>query len=758
MGKKRKGRKGSNLALVSLGPKYTPKGENATLMQQKAIAFEGSWPHFREHGLSGLEKPAGVRMNRAWKKVYKLYSKPSYSEKLKYARVLSDKGLDLLHCTEDDVRDALAEYIANETQAKKDNYIHKIASAVRGMFRCIGREVAYGNGKKYQSAGYPLLHSGNPMTTAAEQILVDDLVERVGDAATSPDHMVYPVSVVGGIMIMICHLSELMTMMYRWSQRQLNQASRMANLATLVLLYAFMLHEAGRPGELLNNLQHDHLYLPLHKKVYWLTLVMLRPDTLRYLLINDKLTHYAMSPFKGKTAQIMQPRLKAVIPHAYNSFDLVMIYIICVRCMLLVLKSEFNKLVFKHNANFSKYNGQRNEKLELKEFGYYAFRLAAAEEDKKFKIKDWWTRMRMGHTPTSTTKDKYARNSDNRVTAFGEELKLGCDIKTSPLSQSQNQITLEYVPLGASGCVYDTNWLSDTFDDAPISFYQDFVAADKLSDSFINGDCDASALIDYLKSQVPDTESWEDQGVGDYGFCDWISKLPLGFHYTFPSSMCASKLTSKFTEAKASLLSRFESAAQPRYVIEVYSFALTIYGNLRGLLGRSDKSTSKLVIESESENEQDPPPPSPVDDGNESDTSSDSRDSWTDGVDLSQIKKGNFVVIVCTDPSDKCALELPNMPGHWVFIGKVTNVGVLKVKKSRTTGKPGKAVDIRAKFMMNVTKDLAGLLEFKKGHTETIELRETSVIDVYSDKHLVGMRLTAENIEFIESFLQAHTR
>lgn len=144
-------------------------------------------------------------------------------------------------------------------------------------------------------------------------------------------------------------------------------------------------------------------------------------------------------------------------------------------------------------------------------------------------------------------------------------------------------------------------------------------------------------------------------------------------------------------------------------------------------------------------------------DGYESDTSSDSRDSWTDGVDLSQIKKGNFVVIVCSDPSDKCALELPNMPGHWVFIGKVTNISKVKVKKSRTTGKPGKAVDIRAKFLMNAGKDLAGKLEFK-GKVETIELRETSVIDVYKDRHLDGMCLTAENIEFIESFLQAHTR
>jgi hypothetical protein len=66
MGKKRKGRKGSNLALVSLGPKYTPKGENATLMQQKAIAFEGSWPHFREHGLSGLEKIPQIKRILCW--------------------------------------------------------------------------------------------------------------------------------------------------------------------------------------------------------------------------------------------------------------------------------------------------------------------------------------------------------------------------------------------------------------------------------------------------------------------------------------------------------------------------------------------------------------------------------------------------------------------------------------------------------------------------------------------------------------------
>jgi hypothetical protein len=480
MGKKRLG----NLQLVRKGPKYTDKGENNTLIQQKGLAFQDSWGYFREHGLVGLEKPISVRVDEAWTRVYKLYSDPAYATKLKYARVLSGAGLDLLNCSEDDVRATLDHFIRDETRARRQQYLKEIASDVRDMFRCIGREHRYGEGEVFHSGGFLLMHSGNPMTTATEDALVDKLIERVGKAvATDPKTLGHPISIVGCIMTMTFHLSKVITMMVRWAFGELKQVERIANLANLVLIYAFMMHEGGRPGEFLKHLKHSHLYFPLHQKVYWLTLVIIRPETLRYLLINDKITHYALSPFKSKRAQIFQPRLKAVIPHAYNSIDLVMIYVICMRCMLALIPSKFGMNVFKHHSNFSTYRGERNEDLDQEDLTFYSIRRGAAEEDKKFKITGWWTKMRMGHSDESTMKDQYARNQGNRVKAYGEVLKLGCDVRDQPVSDKR--IKLEYVPLGASWCVYDTEWVNDTFDDAPLALRQDFLNAIKVVDEFI---------------------------------------------------------------------------------------------------------------------------------------------------------------------------------------------------------------------------------------------------------------------------------
>lgn len=762
------GKKGSsNLKVVSTGPNYTKLGENVTLIQQKGIAFQDSWGYFREHGLTGLQKPLSVRVDEAWNQVYTLYSDPAYAIKLKYARVLSDAGLDLLNCTEDEVRATLDKYIRDETRARRQQYLKEIASDVRGMFRCIGRENMYGEGQVYQSGGFILMNSGNPMTTASEEALVARLIERVGRAvATDPQTLGHPISVVGGIMTMIYHLSKLITMMTRWAFGDLKQVERIANLANLVLMYAFMMHEAGRPGEFLKHLEHTHLYFPLHQKVYWLTLVIIRPDTLKYLLVNDKITHYALSPFKSKQAQIFQPRLKAVIPHAYNSIDLVMIYIICMRCILALMPSQFGLKVFKHHSNFSGYQSDRNEELDQEGLTFYSFRRAAAEEDKKFKITGWWTKMRMGHSDASTQKNQYARNQGNRVKAFGEALKLGCDVRDEPVSTKQ--IKLEYVPLGASGCVYDTEWLTNTFDDAPLAMRQDFVDATKIVDEFM-ASTDSSSLVDYVEKQfVVSSEEWKEERVRDLNFTEWREQIPLGFHYKFPGEMCQKNLTAKYDDAKSHLEVSFAEVAVPRFIPEIYSFCLIIYGNLRYLVDKVAKATcdllSKPIVVDEPQGEpQDEAGPSnaaadaAICSSDGSAGSRDSHESWDDGVDLSQIKVGNYVVIVCDDPRDVCALRIPNMHEKWVFIGKVTKLeGTVKTKKF-ASGKSSKVLDICARFMMNDAKDIRDPLKIKKGRAERMMIRETSVIDVYSDKHLDGRSLTADNIEFIETFLKAHT-
>lgn len=98
------------------GPKYTRRGENRSILQQKAVAFKRNWASYKD-AIDEDEavdwapvRPEGLDVgDTAWSFVSGVFRT---KDKLKWARVLGvDHGLDLLKCTEDDVRGVLESYI-----------------------------------------------------------------------------------------------------------------------------------------------------------------------------------------------------------------------------------------------------------------------------------------------------------------------------------------------------------------------------------------------------------------------------------------------------------------------------------------------------------------------------------------------------------------------------------------------------------------------------------------------------------------------
>lgn len=740
-----------------LGPSYTNPGENERVVKNKAYIFSKTNKARREN--QPLVKPADVTDNDAWVAINDFYDD---RDKTKWADLLEDAGFDLLLGSEGELKDILVDefFTSGKREIHSKSTIAGYVSDIRGMFRSIGREHDAAGGQVYDLLSSPLVNSANPMTTALENNLKDRIEQPTQTTKTSA-----PASVAVGFIIMINYLQDLILALRRFGNG-LNDPSRLENLTNLVLIMALSLHEGGpRSIEVMHFLNQEHLFLPLHKKVYMIALAFIKPSTLAYLLTNNKISYFVAGLHKGKDMQIDVWRLKPVIPVAYNSLDFLTIFTVCMRTMLDILPEKVNNpksLVFKQNLNISSLRS-RIALPEFKDFALRAFRYAAAEEDKRFNIFAMWTRMRMGHKPTSNTKDRYAHNPSKdgkgkrRVICDGEELPLGSDLVD--FATNVSEITLECKIVGINGSiVYDKDWLTKAFassfdPDAPSTStapppssappkgaMEDFNEVVELTTKWIEQDCDESfeALMERFNSQ-PD---------------GWWNDVPLGFNFNFRNGLVSEKLQSIYDDVlKGSkdyknreilgLEGLFAAPTPPRVIPEIWSLPQVVYGNFRGMIGgvveRAPLARQPPVRQ--------PLPSIPEDE--DDDEVPDSPYEW-DGTTFADLERGDFVVLKCDMPNDYAALKLPECEGLSNDIRIwVAKMDTLKILKSR------KRASFRGRFFSNPEHDATLPLTIA-AKAESIIIEETTIIWLYENDGTEEFSFSKANIKEIQEFLKSH--
>ena len=732
------------------GPEYTRKGENVSICRQKAYAFKRTWPNDTSViDTSALARPDEVTADIAWDAILALYDD---EKKMVWVNKCVAAGLNVLTCTEDQVREFLMAAIYgadSDMTVRTKSYLLKICSHLRVMFRRIGREHAWGDGEALKPFETTLVFTGNPMTSAIQTILVDELkkqkkeaVEAGVEIAEGRGKMGFPMSIVLAYMIFMWNLSQTVVWFVAYMGGRLTCSKKIVNLAYLTLLQIMLMHEGSRNSELEDNLSPQHVYAIAHARVPWLVFVFLNAETLAYILNGNYLSRFAFIPFKGKSVKATAGRVMAVKPVAYGSLDMMTMYVLIMRMIYTISPAEMiNRFkVFRDGLDLTGVRSRRQNAAEIKDATLYSYRIAGAEEDKIGRITEAWTRRRMGHSAKSNMKDMYAENHGKRVTVGGADTKLGMDVCDEVTGDG---IILEYIPINEGGIVFDNDWIAETFADKPL-LQEDFVVTMNRVTEFIEfgRDADQDWLWEKLQGQWPKARR-----VGEVG---WLKDFPLGTHIALhPDLLLAkdNKFRTEYDMAMEKLSATMGAVERPKNVPELWSFPQVMYGNWRRLLdptfvtGTGLTNKRKAGAES-SKTAADPDPEETHDDDDHDDD---------ELITVDWIEPWDHIIIACFSPKDKCALGgIEGHEGKYVWIARVNKVKLLEAKGKKANEE--KRAEITANFYYNATKDIRAPLKMKQ-QTEVMVVKDSSMVDLFGTKKGEAVVVTAENIATIKAFM-----
>lgn len=726
------------LSRDALGPRYTRAGENEVTLENRAVCFDVNWERFMERGEEALAPPERMTDARAWEEALRFFQD---RKKVDWAMEMHVMGLDLLCCTELEVKTFITDCMLSPEgtrSVRRKGTLNNYISEIREMFRMIGREHSYGDGVVIRNLGEDLVFTGNPMTTATERAAERVLAGQMEGVEQDPEKHGPPVSVVVSYVCMVHFLTKLMSLVVGWENGRIKQVARIENLAMLVMIYAFLLHEACRPGDITGHLLHEHLFLPLHAKVYWMTLVFLKPKTLGWLLRKNIFDRLCAGLYKGKDKKFVLYREKAPMPVAFNSLDMMVIYVICMRVIVAVSPGSLGKMVFKKGLFLQSLRSRQTRGTAFAENTLYSNRYGAARDDKVGKINPDWTRQRMGHSEASNEKDEYASHDDRR----GSGLPLGMDLYRR--ATNPGVIKLEMKVVNAEGVVYDTEWMDRVFagDTKKIAnMRKDFEKVSGLVSRWIEED-DACAMEALLKRAEKHDEGW-------YGL------VPLGFHTRLPGRMLA-ELKEGYERDVDELAGLFREVEQPKAVPELWSFPQVTYGNWRGLLEMDEE-----VPEEEERGEGEDVEVVPGAGGEEGKKKRKERvapkpvekqaevgEGW-DGETFDALEVDNVVAINTTMAGDRAALPVPGLPGRYVWLARMVSLEI---------GRGAKTAKFTGHFYTNRGRDITRPLK-ARAVAETITIQETSLVEVYQleDGEEEGnFSLTEEQLEEMVEFMRAH--
>jgi hypothetical protein len=568
-------------------PVYADPNQGETLRIEKSIAFWTIWNDKYELGKSTmwreLEKSPKLNVNKD--NVNKMF-------KLSTWLVENNKG-NLLNCTEDHVREFLEAQLFGDGKSSLKKTVNNHATSLRAAFREIGRGVKWGNDKVKDKMVCIGQVGGRVEYVNACNPVSEEMVKQVSNLAPKKDQGKEgsPVSVVLVFWTIIMQMKMVVEFCAKNPEKATQKAREISNLCQHIFLKVLMMHEGCRPGDLTRHMLHEHIYIALHKPIYALTLVFLKPETLAHIVNGGHITHYIAKLFKGKKKQQLLERKKPMIPKEFNALDMLWQYVVCMRTILSVnpdaLCHNGGWRVFGHsfNASFSSYtNTQHQKNMKIDKFTMYSIRYAAAEEAKALGLRDEWTRLVMGHTDESNMKDGYAANKGARVTnEAGERLPLGTDKYTFP----EKDEMLDFVR--ATEVDYDTKWLDKTFAESD-DMRQDFEHTAELVQKLLDSDGE-----DGVKNEKTELLRKLDS--------DWMAKVPYGLHVVMAPKLLPESFTKQYVEAVEFLTTKFLPVDEPDHKHQLTFFALTMYGKWHGI-------TSVMRVEEQIEQE---PEQEPVD-------------------------------------------------------------------------------------------------------------------------------------------------
>lgn len=738
---------------LNSGPKYTPKGQNENLLQMKAYAFQETYKLFLSGTpLDGLVKPSKVD-DSAWEEVVCIFKE---KDRVRWLKLLvGTYDINILSCTEDDIRNILEKYVFERESNKEitsKKTIADICTTIRMLFRNIGREWDWCDRKDFDLMGTFLVNSGNPMTTGTENLLKARLLRDKKDKIKKGEKLAGAVSIPMAYTFLVYLLSILIKDINGYISGRITQKERIVNLAYLILLWTISMHEGPRYGEIVDHLKYTNLYVPLHKKVYWLAFAFLDMKTLRHLLLGNHISHYVMSLYKSKKVREERPRMKSVIPTPYNSIDLFTIFIFCMKCILTL---DFEGQLYTSLKVFKKknYSDLRKEKVKhicTKKMTFYSCRYGAAVDDVRssIEVKESWTRYRMGHTPTSQMKEKYGKNKD-RVEMGNMHAPMGLDVFEGATYENNKGIMLEFYPMNTFNCTYNTSWCSETFkNDSDMSQHFDEVVNN--INQFVDADEDKKENIkNRLKAYAP---------------CDfsWINEFPMGFHINFPNELMNNNMKKLLDESLDILCTNeggrlcIDEVDVPKRIPEVWSFPQVIYGNWRPLL--SDDISIQLqkppllCIQTQVKSRKRPRlcdiqevhSEVHIEKHKKDNISKEkiSFDNDDDRYELSDIEVGNCIVIYCTT-KDKYSYDIGGEKYVWFM--KVQKVNIIASRQIA-----------RSRGWFYMYKDGKFIMD-SKPYKHYVDISLNSLVQIYKLEDNESLELTEENINDIQDWFDNNT-
>ncbi|NBP66898.1 MAG: hypothetical protein EBU66_19915, partial [Bacteroidetes bacterium] len=483
----------------------------------------------------------------------------------------------LTTCTDMDVREAMLDLCSKSNT----DSIKKKVSYARQAFFAIGRKHEFGDGSRIQevSTAPVWAYTGCPVTTALQDTLIDrvslgkESKQSLGGAANFPLMAWYNIEQ----LCRTCNLIEKYEQKSKHSKQQINQIQNSCGLGMLMLM---LMHTGSRPGNI-NRLLHEHCYFKgLHKKVYWLTLAIIRSDTLAHLIRNDCIKDYVMNIHNGYKKKGPEGRdelrvwEKSTIPMAYNSLDLPLIYAIYMRLILTVdpsyikWNSEKPKVFTKRPQTYSDIFGNQNKVLGIENLVLYSMRYGTTKDDNDNEVAEEITRKRMAHSMNSQT-------AANVYMKCNKKVKYDFGTTTTPSHTSKKPLLKN--PLSENNkdnMAFQRSWLEKAFADK--NMQKDFDESADLVSEYLDEPSDSS--YEKLESRMS-ARSLQDMKI-----------IPLGMSYILPN--IGKDMQKIFDTNKETLLDIFDVSDKADYVPHLCDFTSLMYGNWREFNEKA-ASTSK---------------------------------------------------------------------------------------------------------------------------------------------------------------------
>lgn len=741
--------KRGGIAIINTGPKFIESEENKAVINDLAISFHKTWKRLQKsdfdfNGDHLENKPKSVS-TETWKITKKLFED---RKKMAMLVKMYKANLSITTCTEDQVRDFLETYVTASPSLMKKTTIKNICSTLRGSFHSMGRQrhvSAHDDGVYLKRK--LIMSTNNPVTTSLEEALVSKVVNKAKDAGNDPDKaekLCASTSPIGQYVLMLHFVRVALEKFLRLQSGSLKATEPFENLINHALQMLFSMHEGVRPKDLMNNLKHVELSLPLHVNVYALTLTFIHPDTYRYLCENDIFKCHLQGLFKGKQKSTLLERAKSTIPCAYNSLDIVHMYTICMKLRTIISPHMLlTDLVFKDIKSRTKFTKEL-VKMDIHGIAGYSSRYGMAKDDKKCGIDGAWTRAVMGHSDDSDTKEKYAQETEDVAIIQGQHMLQGPDhFNTDDMYSDEiveGRISLEFCPIVATGVTHNSKWLDEAFTTTAegVKYRTDFDHTAKIVSRFLTGDTQDERQDAYQQLITKLGNDHDRAGK-------WMRQIPLGLHVQLPDKLCPPALRKVYEDATTVLTKHFRAVQPPKYIPQLISFPQVVYGNWRPLINdmvgatsivasRKKRTVSVTMEDVREVGELKKRKLAPIPDI-ETETGD------FEGYDMRDVNVDNVIVVLAQNP-DKFAMTVPKRDKK-VWVAQVISKGKTKDGMTPITGKffCNKKVALKRKK--------TSVLKLAKAK-DKIFITEADVLDIYEeDANITKIKLTPENVSTI---------